>query len=313
MLHYARRELTFLRWLKRRPDIAIVHVQEHRPWLAVPFFRRLRQMGKRVFYTVHNVRPNTYPPLLPKALVRRWNRKACRLCDGLFVLTRGLRDQLSESLGPGHPPICVAPHGVWTLGRDAQPIDGTNLNDRLQRKRLLFFGVVRRNKGLHVLLNAMEQLPDYALTIAGAAREPEYLEQEILPRVRRLREMGRSVDFRNYFIAEEEVPALFAEHSAMVLPYTRAFNAQSGVVFLSLAYRTPVIASVSGGLAELFDDHMIGACFADVTADGVARCVREFFSRAESGSVEAEIRAAREQYSWDAAAAATIAGYAGGT
>jgi glycosyltransferase involved in cell wall biosynthesis len=308
-LHYPRRELALLHWLRGRPDVGIVHLQEHRPWLAVPLLRRIRATGRRVFYTVHNVTPNTYPPLLPRALVRRWNREASLLCDGLFVHTRPLADALAAQLGPRRPPIHVVPHGVWTVSPDADRTTADGFAGRLERRRLLFFGVIRRNKGLHVLLDAMDRLSEFHLTVAGEAREPAYVRREILPRIRRLRGAGRSVDLTERFIPDADLPALFADHSALVLPYTRAFAAQSGAAFLALAYNTPVLASDAGGLGELFEGRAVGACFSDPSPAGVADAVRRFFGAAGRGRVLDDSRAAKTHWSWARTAAGTLAAY----
>ena len=73
-----------------------------------------------------------------------------------------------------HPPIHVTPHGAWrAAGRSARPmraVDGP-------RERLLFFGAIRPVKGLHVLLRALELLPQCDLTVAGKPEEPRYFEQ----------------------------------------------------------------------------------------------------------------------------------------
>ena len=143
------------------------------------------------------------------------------------------------------------------------------IDERLTLKRLLFFGEIRRNKGLDLLLRAMGRLPaGYSLTIAGEPRERDYFREEILPLVAEARRRGAVIDLRDRFTPEAEVPALFAGHSAVVLPYTPKFVAQSGVVFMALAHDTPVVASEAGGLRELFEEFRIGATFREVYAGG---------------------------------------------
>lgn len=307
LTHYSKREFGFVRWLAERPDIAAVHLQEWTPWVAASMLRRIRQQGKRVYFTVHNVRPHRYPAMLPRALYDRWVRSACRTCDGLFVHTERLRDQLIDYLNGRHPPIHIVPHGVWSLPVDAPP--RPSVEERLNWKKLLFFGQIRRNKGLHVLLRAAEQLTDYSITIAGEPHEAEYYRTEILPQVDRLRAMGVKVDLRDKFLPESAVPALMAEHSAAVMPYTPAFVAQSGVIFLTLAHEIPVVASRAGGLRDLFEQFQPGVSFEDVTPAAVAAAVRRLEDPHVRRTVAAQIAAARRHYNWREAAGATIDGY----
>src|SRR6185437_4878239 len=139
LTHYARRELQFLKWLKGRPDITAVHVQEWTPWLAAPMFRRIRAMGKQVFFTAHNIIPHKYPKFVPKSVMNGWVRRGCLLADGLFVLSERLADELSRFLGQPHPPIQVVSHGTWRVP-DFQ--SGPPIEQRLGWKRLLCFGAI---------------------------------------------------------------------------------------------------------------------------------------------------------------------------
>lgn len=315
LLHYPLRERAFLRWLAGRPDVAGVHFQEWTPWLAAPMFRRLKAMGKRAFYTVHNVVPHKYPAGVPKAVMHGWIRRACRLADVLFVHTDLLALELHRFLNgdgrPGrdapHPPIRVVPHGVWTVAEAAA--NGVPLADRLASKRLLFFGTIRRNKGLDLLLRAMELLPGYSLTIAGEPSEPDYFRAEVLPRVERLRAAGVPVELLDRFTPDEEVGPLFARHGAVVLPYTSGFVAQSGVAFLALAHGLPVVASEAGGLRDLLAEFRVGATFRDSAPAALAAAVRSLCDGGGPPDLAAQLRAARDRYSWRAAAAATVAGY----
>jgi glycosyltransferase involved in cell wall biosynthesis len=301
MTHYLLREMEFLAWLKARPDVMAVHFQEWTPWLAASLVRKIKALDKKVYFTSHNVVPHKYPRHVPKALMHAWIRNACLLCDGIFVHTDQLAQRMGALLGQPHPPIHVLPHGVWTVTDVRSDL---SLEQRLSWRKLLFFGAIRRNKGLDLLLDAMTNLPGFSITIAGDPGEPEYFHGEILPRIERLRASGVKIDLRARFTPEDELGELFQSHSAVVLPYTSGFVAQSGVVFLALAYETPVIASEAGGLRDLFSRHKIGVTFTDPTPTDL-----ELYSKVEPGSLLDQIRAAKARFSWQDAANVAIAAY----
>ncbi|HSU68347.1 MAG TPA: glycosyltransferase family 4 protein [Tepidisphaeraceae bacterium] len=305
-LHYPKREWTLLKWLKSRPDVVGIHFQEYKPWLAGPLFARLRESGRKIYYTVHNIRPHDYPPGIPKPLMDHWNHQSWRMCDGLFVHTKLLARQLAEVLGDRRPPIHVSPHGTWTVERELQ---AAPLRERMKWRKLLFFGTIRRNKGLDLLLKAAESLPGFSITVAGETADHAYFDGTVLPQIERLRARGISVDLQKRFTPDAEVGPMFARHSAIVLPYTPKFVAQSGVVFLAMAHELPVIASEVGGLRDLFHEYKIGATFREFTPDSLANCVRNFFDATPSFDVVEQMRLAKAQYSWSVAAEATIAGY----
>lgn len=304
--HYPRCDRKFLDWLAQRPDIKAVHFQEF-SWSQPSFFPRIRQLGKKILYTVHNIRPHAYPPLVPHSLWDQRARQACKGCDALFVHTPGLREELSNFLGAPHPPIEVVPHGVWTV---RQPLAIPSLDERLGWKRLLFFGTIRRNKGLDLLFRAAELLPGFSLTIAGMPREAEYFRGEVLPQIKRLRDSGVAVELLDEFIPDEQVGPLFARHSAIVLPYTQEFTAQSGIVFVALVHELPVVASEVGGLRDLFDEFRIGTSFREPAPQALAAAVRALYEEPARANLLGQIRAAKNRFSWRASAGATLTAYA---
>jgi len=308
LMHYPRREAGFLKWLAEQDRLSGVHFQEWTPWLAARVFRKIHRMGKRVFYTVHNIVPHKYPKLIPKAVIHWWIRRACREADGLFVHTEALKQQLDRFLGPrAHAPIHVVPHGVWTIQHAA---DHPSLRERLAWKKLLFFGTIRRNKGLDLLLRAAERLPGYSITIAGELVDRDYFNNEILPLVRRLQAAGVKIDLRDGFTPEDEVAPLFASHSAVILPYTANFMAQSGVVYLALAHELPVVSSQAGGLGDLFREFKIGETFVQYTPEALATAVEALMASGSEAQLAEQFRLAKRRYSWQQSAGATIAGYA---
>jgi glycosyltransferase involved in cell wall biosynthesis len=286
-----------------------VHFQEWTPWLAARVFRKIHRMGKKAFYTVHNIVPHKYPRFVPKAVMHWWIRRACRTADGLFVHTEPLKQQLEQFLGSAKhaPPIHVVPHGVWSVKDDGSR---PTLEQRLSWKKLLFFGTIRRNKGLDLLLQAIEHLPGYSLTIAGEPLEKDHFNNEIVPTIRRLQDQGVKIDFRPGFAPEDSVGPMFASHSAIILPYTSAFMSQSGVIYMALAHEVPVVASEVGGMRDLFKEFKIGETFVQRTPEALATAIRALDTGPNAAQLAEQFRLAKRRYSWQQSATATITGYA---
>jgi glycosyltransferase involved in cell wall biosynthesis len=299
MAYYSRRERVFLDWVAGRRDLDVIHFQEYTPWLAPGHCRTLRRRGLSLAFTVHNVHIHYYHNYAFKLLRDSTLRTAWRECDALLVHSQGLRDALADFLGPGHPPIHVTAHGVWRNHEPAAPETGEGAGERA---RLLFFGVIRPNKGLHVLLRALERLPNCDLTVAGAAEEDGYHEQ-----VRKLARQfppGR-VELIDRYVAESELPAFFERSRLVILPYT-FFAAQSGVLHQALAFGRPVVATDVGAMGECVKQWGIGP----VVPANDERALAEGIQRALEPTTYREaldaIARVRDELTWGRMADATI-------
>lgn len=306
IVHYHKRERTFLRWIeKHRSACEAIHFQEPM-WFAPQHFRLLKARGVHLFYTVHNVYPHRYLAHKFKAphylqLSRR--RTALRLCDALFVHTENLRKELAEFLGAGHPPIFVAPHGVWNPADNAHTVNSAE--ERVRRRHLLFFGVARRNKGLHTLLRAMERLADCTLTVAGPPEESRYQEK-----VRAMVEQlppGR-VEHIDRFVEEDEMARLFNQSSLVILPYI-SFTAQSGVLHDALSYGLPVVATDVGALGESVRQWGIGQVVPPGDDVALAGAIREMLTPHCYLQATEAIDHVRTDLSWERAAETMIEAY----
>jgi glycosyltransferase involved in cell wall biosynthesis len=307
VVHYYKRETAFLRWIEKHGSACdAVHFQEYTMWLAPRHLRSLKARGIRLFFTVHNVYPHRHTPGKPRVtdpLLLHWRRTAFRLCDGLFVHTESLREQLAEFLGGEHPPIVVTPHGVWSSADAARAV--TDVEERVGRRRLLFFGVARPNKGLHTLLRAMEGLDDCTLTVAGQPAEPRYQEQ-IQAMAKRLPQ-GR-VELIDRFIEDEEMGRIFGQSSLVVLPYI-SFAGQSGVLHDALAYGLPVVATDVGALGESVLRWGIGQVVPPGDDVALAGAVREMLTPHRYVQASRAVDRARADLSWDRSAEIMIEAY----
>lgn len=302
LVFYWNRDNHFVRWLEGSGAVDGVHIHEYTPWLALLHYPRLRRRRIMVMQTVHNIRWNSVPHGLPKWLPNACNRRAWRFCDALFVHTPALKQELADFLGPDHPPIFVTPHGVWT-----NPDARTQLAsaERLAKKRLVFFGVINEYKGVHILLEALKHLPDVTLVIAGAASDTAYRS--------RLDEMIASlpegqVTLIDRFIPDDELPALFAEGTLVVLPYVR-FSAQSGVLHDAVCWGLPVVGTDVGALGESIRGWKIGEVAPAGDAAALAESIRLMLRPEAYNQATMEVERVKSDLGWDHSAATTLDAY----
>lgn len=123
-------------------------------------------------------------------------------------------------------------------------------------KLLLFFGFIRKYKGLHLLLDAMtdERIKnmDIKLIIAGEFYEnPEPYHDFI-----RNNNLGSNIIERTTFIPSEEVAAYFCAANCIVQPYITA--TQSGVTQIAYHFERPMIVTNVSGLPEMVPDGKAG-------------------------------------------------------
>lgn len=117
----------------------------------------------------------------------------------------------------------------------------------LRGRIVLYFGYVRRYKGLTVLLDAIPfvlQHIDCTLLVAGEFYDNKIKYQEQIQAL----SLGKQVKIVDEYIPNEAVHYYFTAADVVVLPYISA--AQSGIVSLAYSYCKPVIATRVGGLAE---------------------------------------------------------------
>ncbi len=171
--------------------------------------------------------------------------------DGLFTHGRRLASDL-EALFPETP---IGHHLLPAATRQELP-GRQEARDRLglpsDAQVGLVLGLLRRYKGVDVLLDAVARLPedsDWHLVVAGEAWDG--LERELPVQARQLGIDDR-VHFHFGWLPEAEVPAFLAAADLMVLPYRS--GSQSAVASQALAHGIPLLVTAVGGLPEVVGD-----------------------------------------------------------
>ena len=193
----------------------------------------VRLRGKRVTWTVHNRISHESPNPRREAFLRRL---IARGASRLIFHSEGARNTFREEVA--NVPLnksSVIPHGNYIGVYPQNNTIAHQLADKFgitdKHMTVLFFGAVRRYKGLPRLIEAFRQAddPDLRLVIAGKPHEYD-LRNEI--------EIAASKDPRIQLylahIPEQEVAPLFALADIVALPFEQTLTSGSVLLAMSL-------------------------------------------------------------------------------
>ena len=211
----------------------------------------------------------------------------------MIVQSQRAVDQLAAA-GVAREKLVRIQHPVFESGVAAEPPTG---------RTILFFGLIRQYKGLDVLLQALADVPDARLVVAGDPLDPAGPLQAFA------RELGvaERVEWRLGFLPDEEIPRLMHEATLVALPYRKIDS--SGVLATALGHGRPAVVTDVGGLPDAIRDFGAGRVVPPQDAPALAAAIRELLEPEALQAAFAGAEAARRELSWDAAAAAHEAVY----
>lgn len=240
----------------------------------------VRLMGFRICGIVHDIESldEFSPGSIRKVVIRK-------LLDKRIVHNRFSFDELQrlDIINIGDPDTHIIPHIHFIHlfeGKNDTLTDRKNDDHALKalhpaldkavingKPILLFFGQIKKPKGLDILLNAFAEIKNEAvLVIAGKTRDEPWqrytdiirklgLEDSVVPVIRHITDTERDL--------------LFSVSRAVILPYTRIY--QSGVLLMSMSYPLAVVASDLQPNLDTLQDGVNGLLFRTGDASDLSR------------------------------------------
>ena len=254
-----------------RERFDVVHFQGVGTPLLDQFFLKPLARQLPVVLTVHDVKPH-YERFVSRA---SFIKRSLHIPRRLIVHYEDGKRQLADHWGICSDNIAVIPHGIMPV---QNPPDQRDARKKLSlpqdRQIILFFGGIRPNKGLDVLLKALEIVKArnerVLLVIAGSLLGRFSFESYS----DMIRKADLSEHVRTYidFIPEEDVDYFFAASNLVVLPYLK-FEAQSGVLLRAYAHKKPVVASNVGAMGEFVSSDNIGLAVESGAVEPLAKAI----------------------------------------
>lgn len=253
--------------------------------------RRIKKNGHtRILAITDNIIPHE-----KKFFDKPFTTYFLKACDGFLTMSQSVLGHLKEL--NQHKPATYVPHPMYDMfGPELSKTEArSKLGLTTDGRYLLFFGFIRKYKGLHLLLDAFadERLRplNIKLIVAG-----EFYE-DAKPYLDQIEQHGLKdkVILSNDFIPNDKVSVYFCAADAVVQTYLNA--TQSGVTQIAYFYNKPMIVTNVGGLAELVPDDKVGY-IVDVDQSKIADTILRFYNEGKEGQFVEQLKIEKQKFTW---------------
>ena len=251
----------------------------------------------RVVYTVHDV--VSFENNRINQVISNW---IYRGADKILIHNQFSANIIKKSNKDVSSIIDVIPHGNYLpflSGGVDKDISREIIGIGSERKVLLFFGMIKKVKGLEIMLESLKNIvllhPDVLLVIAGRVWKNNFsVYQEIIDKYN----LSDNCLIHNRFIPQDDIKHYYASSDIVVLPYKRIY--QSGVLLMSMSYEKIVLVSDLPPMIEVIEDNKTGFVFKTENPTSLANKVNNIFENIDALDhiKENALRLMKSDYDW---------------
>lgn len=216
-------------------------------------------------------------------------------CDGFIAMSKSVLNDLSRFTA--NDKKIFLPHPIYDIfGQKLEKMTAkAKLGLETHQSYLLFFGFIRKYKGLDLLLQAMgdprvKQL-GVRLIVAGEFYDDPAPYQELIEHEK----IGSSVILRTEYIPSDEVRYYFCSADMIVQPYRTA--TQSGVTQIAYHFERPMLVTNVGGLPECVPDKKVGYV-TEVNSTAIADAMVDFYTHNREQQFTANTVTEKQRFLW---------------
>jgi glycosyltransferase involved in cell wall biosynthesis len=275
---------------KQKPDFIVF-----RFW--IPFMgpalgsiaRMVRKSGVKVLAITDNVIP--HEKRIGDAAFAKYFIKSC---DGFVTMSKAVMKDLEDFTTTKHKKYLL--HPLYTsFGEKLNKLDARNaLGIKEDVNLVLFFGLIRKYKGLDMLLDAFNELkdnPNVMLLIAGEFYEDKQPYLDLIEKY----QIQDQVILHAKFIANEDVKLYFSAADLVALPYRTA--TQSGVTQVSFHFEVPTLVTNVGGLGEIIP-HKKAGYVVEPNGKAIAESIKDYFANQRMPMFTEGMKQEKQKYDW---------------
>lgn len=278
---------------RSKPDLILIKFWL--PFMGPAFGTILRKIKKnghtRVISILDNVIPHEKRPGdIP------FIRYFLKPVDGFLSMSHEVLKDLRQ-FEPAKPAL-FSPHPVYDIY--GQRISKTEARRLLrlpeEGKYILFFGYIRKYKGLDILLEAMADkrlaAEGIQLIVAGEYYGDRDYYESLIERLK----IGDRLHLFTDFIPNSEVRSYFSAADCVVQPYRTA--TQSGISQIAYYFEKPMIVTHVGGLPEIVPDNKVGFV-TPVDPQAIAEAILKFYKENKEQEFSKNLQEEKKKYSWE--------------
>ncbi len=276
------------RW---KPDVVLVRFWL--PFMGPSLGTILRQIKKNAYTRVICLADNVVPHEKRKG-DKAFTTYFMKACDAFIVMSEKVMKDLRQF--EKDKPALLIPHPLYdNFGEKiSKEAARESLGIKSDEKIIIFFGFIRKYKGLDLLLQAMAdkriRQEKIRLLVAGEFYEDEKPYWQLIED----NNLSDAVMLKNDFIPDSEVKYYLCAADCVVQPYRNA--TQSGVTPLAYHFEKPMVVTNVGGLPDLVPHEKVGLV-CDPHPQAIADAILKFYQLGEDYFIP-QLREEKKKYGW---------------
>ncbi len=280
---------------KEKPDMIIVRFWL--PFMGPALGTILRRVRKNKHTRIICIADNVIPHE-KRFGDKPFTRYFLKSCDAFITMSEKVMSDLRQF--QKEKPAKQVAHPLYDNFGDIIPKEAARKQLGLPENEniILFFGFIRRYKGLDMLLEAIAFIkknhPEalrFKLMVAGEFYEDEKSYQDQIDRLG----IREHLILRTDFIPDSEVKYYCCAADAVIQPYRNA--TQSGVTPLAYHFEKPMVVTNVGGLPALVPDEKVGLVV-EPNPEAIAAGILRFYQLGEDFFIP-HLRSEKQKYSWE--------------
>lgn len=221
-------------------------------------------------------------------------------CDAFVVMSSSVKVEMKQF---SNKPCYYTPHPIYDIYGEKvsrkQALEFLQLPDN--QRYILFFGFIRKYKGLDLLIEALGLLKNQKNTEGGHLKliiaGEFYGDEKFYIDLIKAQNLENQVIIKSDYISTEEVKYYFGAADVVVQPYRSA--TQSGISQIAYHFDKPMIVTNVGGLSEIVP-HDEAGFVVEPTPQYIAKAIEEFYQNDNAVRLEAGVKKNKERFSWEA-------------